>query len=132
MTAVTRLVTYVDLDKAATDAQHTSVTARLEAVLADDRSLVLLNDRGWSWTASAPTDAWSHISAEEIEEEARTVVGPDEPTGGETHEQVAAGHWSFLAGILTQQGVDVEAQELAGLSHDVVLSEHLRARIRGQ
>ncbi|MGW5421650.1 hypothetical protein [Streptomyces sp. NPDC003943] len=130
MTAVTRLVTYVDLDKAATDARHTSVTARLEAVLADDRSLVLLDDCGWSWTSSAPMDTRLQISAEEIEKEARTVVGPDEPTGGETHEQMVAGHWSFLAGILTQQGVDVEAQELEGLSHDVVLSEHLRALIR--
>lgn len=130
MTAVTRLVTYADLDMAATDARHTSVTARLEAVLADGRSLVLLDDRGWSWISSAPMDTQWQISAEEIEKEARTVVGPDEPTGGETHEQMAAGYWSFLAGIVTRQGVDVEAQELEGLSHDVVLSERLRARIR--
>ncbi|MGW4160985.1 hypothetical protein [Streptomyces sp. NPDC004788] len=121
----------MDLDKAATDAaRHTSVTARLEAVLADDRSLVLLDDRGWSWTSSAPADTLSHISVEEVEKEARTVVGPDEPIGGETHEQMAASHWNLLAGILTRQGVDAEAQELEGLSHDVVLSEDLRALIR--
>lgn len=132
MTAVTRLVTYVDWDEAATDIQHAFVTARLEAVLADDRSLVLLDDRGWGWTSSASTDAQSHISADEIEKDARTVVGSDEPVGGETYEQAAADHWNSLADILTRQGVDVEAQELAGLSHDVVLSEHLRARIRDQ
>lgn len=132
MTAVTRLVTYVDLDEVATDAQRTSVTARLEAVLEDDRSVVLLDDRGWWWTSSAPTDAQSHFSAEELEDEARMVVGPDEPVGGETTEQAAADHWNSLADILTRQGVDVEAQELAGLSHDVVLSEHLRARMRDQ
>ena len=128
VTAVTRLITYVDLDEAATDAQHMSVTARLEAALADDRSLVLLDDRGW--TSSVPTGTQLRISAEEIEVDARLVVGPDEPNGGETREQMAARHWNFLADILKRQGVDVEARELEWLSHDVVLSEHLRARIR--
>ncbi|MFG3490046.1 hypothetical protein [Streptomyces sp. NPDC047972] len=132
MAAVNRLLTYVDLDEAVTGAQHTSVTARLAAVLVDDRRVVLLNDRGWSWTSSAPTATRPQISAEDIEKEARMVVGPDEPTGSETHEQMAAGHWSFLAGILARQGVDVRARELAELPHDVVLSEDLRARIRGQ
>jgi len=130
--AVTRLITYVDLDEAATDAQHMSVTARLEAALAEDRSLVLLDDRGWGWTSSAPAGTQLRISAEEIERDARTVVGPDEPNGGETREQMAASHWNFLANILKRRGVDVEARELERLSHDVVLSEHLRARIRDQ
>ncbi|MET9373623.1 hypothetical protein ABZX98_05660 [Streptomyces sp. NPDC002992] len=130
MTTVTRLVTYVELDEAATDTRHVSVTARLEAVCADDRSLVLLDDRGWSWSSSAPMDTQPRISAEEIEKDARTVVGPDEPIGGETPEQMAAGHWNFLADVLKRQGVDVETRELERLSHDVVLSEPLRALIR--
>ncbi|MFF3762716.1 hypothetical protein ACFYYR_01270 [Streptomyces sp. NPDC001922] len=130
MTAVTRLVTHVDLDEGATGARHVSVTARLEVVLADGRSLVLLNDRGWGWSSSAPTDTQLRISAEDIENDARMVVGPDEPNDGETHEQMAAGHWSSLADILKQQGVDVEAQELERLSHDVVLTERLQARIQ--
>ncbi|WP_461006337.1 hypothetical protein [Streptomyces capparidis] len=125
MTVVTRLVTDVDLDDAATDARRMSVSARLEAQLADGRGVVLLDDRGWSsWGG---TDIRGRISAEDVEETARTVVGPDEPIDGLTHEQMAAGHWGSLARALRQQGVDVDPQELERLPHDVVLGERLRA-----
>jgi hypothetical protein len=127
MTVVTRLVTHAELDEVATDARQLSVSARLEAVLADGRSLVLLDDRGWS--VSGPVDIRARISAEDVESDTRMVVGPDEPFDGQTHEQAAADHWSSLAGILGQQGVNVDARELARLPHDVVLSERLRAWI---
>lgn len=127
MTAVTRLVTYTDLDVGATSTRQLSVSARLEAVLADGRSVVLLDDRGWS--SSGPAGIPALTSAEDIEETARTVVGPDEPFDGMTQEQMAAGHWGYLAGLLGQHGVDVPAHELEQLSHDVVLSERLRAWI---
>ncbi|MGP3967014.1 hypothetical protein [Streptomyces sp. 6N223] len=129
-TGVIRLVTHADLDDGATDARQMSVSARLTAVLADGRGLVLLDDRGWSSSphgGGADIRAW--ISAEEVASTARVVVGPDEPGDGETHEQVAAGHWASLAGILGQQGVDVDARELERLPHDVVLSARLRAWI---
>ncbi|KUJ68243.1 hypothetical protein ACZ90_20160 [Streptomyces albus subsp. albus] len=127
MTVVTRLVTHADLDDVATDVRQISVSARLEAVLADGHSLVLLDDRGWS--VSGPVDIRARISAEDVERDIRMVVGPDEPFGGRTHEQMAADHWSSLASILRRQGVDVDAQELERLPHDVVLSERLRAWI---
>ncbi|MET9853887.1 hypothetical protein ABZY57_13160 [Streptomyces sp. NPDC006450] len=127
MSVVTRLVTYTDLDVGATSARQLSVSARLEAVLADGRSVVLLDDRGWS--SSGPADIRALSSAEDIEETARTVVGPDEPFDGMTQEQMAAGHWGYLADVLGQQGVDVPAHELRRLPHDVVLSERLRAWI---
>ncbi|MFF1408569.1 hypothetical protein ACFVX6_02030 [Streptomyces sp. NPDC058289] len=127
MTVVTRLVTYTDLHVDATNARQLSVSARLEAVLADGRSVVLLDDRGWS--SSGPSGIRALTSAEDIEETARTVVGPDEPFDGMTQEQMAAGHWGYLAGVLGEQGVDVPAHELERLPHDVVLSERLRAWI---
>lgn len=58
MTAVTRLVTYTDLHVGATTARRLSVSARLEAVLADGRSVVLLDDRGWS--TSGPSGMPAH------------------------------------------------------------------------
>lgn len=128
MTVVTRLVTHADLDGSATDARQLSVSARLEAVLADGRSLVLLDDRGWG--ASLPAgggDIRAWISVEEVERTARVVVGPDEPAEGETPEQSAAGHWGSLARSLARRGVDVDARELARLPHEVVLSDRLRA-----
>jgi hypothetical protein len=68
-------------------------------------------------------------SAEDNEETARVVVGPDEPPDGYTQEDMEAGHWAYLAGSLRQQGVAVDATELTRLPHDVVLSERLLARV---
>ncbi|MCX4776575.1 hypothetical protein [Streptomyces sp. NBC_01264] len=127
MTVVTRLVTYTDLDAGGTSARQLSVSARLEAVLADGRSVVLLDDRGWS--SSGPAGLLASTSGEDLEETARTVVGPDEPFDGMTREQMAAGHWGHLADVLGQHGVDVAAHELERLPHDVVLSARLRAWI---
>jgi hypothetical protein len=60
MTAVARLVTFVDVDDRAGEARRMSVSARHEAALADGRRVLLLDDRGWSSTALrrfAPTGA---------------------------------------------------------------------------
>jgi hypothetical protein len=62
VTAVARLVTRVDTDDDGSDPRRMSVSARLDAELADGRSVVLLNDRGWSGTAG-----WAWTSAQEIE-----------------------------------------------------------------
>lgn len=46
MSAVTRLLTFVDLGDRAND-DATSVSARQEAELADGSRVLLLDDRGW-------------------------------------------------------------------------------------
>jgi hypothetical protein len=121
---VERLVTTVDVDERAPDDGHVSVRALHEAVLADGRRLVLLDDRGWSSSA-----AWTEVSASDVEETARMVVGPDEPAAGSTWEESQDGHWAYLARRLRGHGMGVEPGELRGLPHDVVLGEALRARI---
>ena len=70
------------------------------------------------------------MSAEEIEETARVVVGPDEPFDGRSQEDMETDHWASLAEVLRQQGVVVDARELKRLPHEVVLSERLLARLR--
>ncbi|WP_052847950.1 hypothetical protein [Streptomyces avicenniae] len=125
-TAVARLVTFVELDGAPT-ARQLSVSARLDAELADGRGLVLLGDRGW--TMAGGPGLWTSLSAEDIERDARTVVGPDEPFDGRTHERMAADHWRALADTLGRHGVAVDGAGLARLPHDVVLGERLRARL---
>ncbi|MFG2140212.1 hypothetical protein [Streptomyces sp. NPDC048650] len=130
MTVATGLITRVDLDEVASGARQMSVSARLEAVIADGRRLVLLDNRGWSSSLhGGGVDLRAWISVEDIESTARVVVGPDEPSDGETYEQQAADHWGTLADLLRRHGVDVDAQELERLPHDVVLSQRLRAWI---
>lgn len=144
MVAVARLVTLVDVRDDVPDAGWMSVSARHEAVLGDGRRVPLLDDRGWSASlkrcrvdegrAGDPTrddvpDIWAVTSIADIEEEARAVVGPDEPFDGHSQEDMEADHWAYLAHILWQQGVPVDAEELKRLPHEVVLSERLLARV---
>jgi hypothetical protein len=142
--AVTHLVTLVETEDDGTDTRQMHVSARHEAVLADGRHVLLLDDRGWSGglmvsfapgesatpppAADAP-DIWTAMSVEQIERTARGVVGPDEPFGGESREEAEAGHWAYLAGILREQGVIVDPAELGRLPHEVVLGQRLRALV---
>jgi hypothetical protein len=124
MATVERLITTADVDDLSPDHPYVSVRARLEAVLADGRRLMLLGDRGW-----ASSQSWAALSAEDVEKTARMVVGPDEPAPGRSREEEEAGHWSHLAGTLGGYRVAVDAGELRNLPHDVVLGERLLARI---
>ena len=44
-------------------------------------------------------------------------------------EDMEADHWSYLAGVLRQQGVIVDGAELQRLPHDVILGPRLLERI---
>jgi hypothetical protein len=143
--AVTRLVTFVDLADGVGDTRHMAVSARHEAVLSDGRHVVLLDDRGWSsslrtafyagdasdrdFLREQRPDIWATTSVEEIEQEARMVVGPDEPSSGFSQEDAEQGHWAYLSDVLRRHGVVVDALDLRRLPHDVVLSERLLARL---
>ena len=128
MAPVTRLVTFVDVYDDVVDARQMSVSARHEAVLVNGRRVLLLDDRGWSLSGGT-FDIWAVTSVEDIVETARVVVGPDEPFGSRSHEDMAADHWAQLAEVLRQQGIVADALELKRLPHDVVLSERLLARV---
>ncbi|MDT0307427.1 hypothetical protein RM780_10675 [Streptomyces sp. DSM 44917] len=127
MADVTRLVTHVELDGDAPPGRRSlSVSARLEAVLTDGRTVVLLNDRGWTSSLSGEgPPGW--ITAEEIEETARTVVGPDEPGEDQTHVEATAAHWRSLAATLTHAGAPTAPETLERLPRTVHLGPRLRA-----
>ena len=142
MPAVLHLLTTVELDRA--DEHSMSVSARLDAVLADGRRVVLLDDRGWSASlgflhdgasedglrrAREEADIWAGETAEELERAARDVVGPDEPEDGRSSDATAAGHWGALADRLRGHGADVTAGDLQTLRHEAQLSEEILARL---
>ena len=93
----------------------------------DGRRLTVLDDRGW--TESGPPDIWRHTSVESITAQARTVVGPDEPSEGHSEEASDADHLEYLTGLLDQQDVHIAAGELQRLPHDVEPTERLRIRL---
>ena len=149
MTSVVRLLTFVqiaDEDDDGPDARRMSVSARHEAVLADGRRVVLLDDRGWSGQLGVfwfdepsrrkrglvePTGIWAYETVQEMERTARDVVGPDEPFESHTQADMEASHWESLARVLQREGVEVDAAELRGLPHDVELSDRVLARLGG-
>ncbi|MEO6144491.1 MAG: hypothetical protein ABIP19_10975 [Dermatophilaceae bacterium] len=124
---MTRLVTSVDVDVNFDASGRMSVSARHEAELVGGRRVLLLDDRGWS--ASGPSNIWATTSVEDLVATTRMVVGPDEPFGGRSHEDMEAEHWVGLAEILRMQGVVADALELKQIPHEVVLSERLLARV---
>jgi hypothetical protein len=132
MPDVVRLETVADLQQAE-DARDLSVSARLEAVLAGGRRIMLLDGRGWTeglrGSGMDATDVWTTTSEAEIARTARLVVGPDEAYGGRSQSEMDEGHWATLAETLRAQGVDASPDELRRLPHDVTLSERLRARL---
>jgi hypothetical protein len=74
VTAVKRLVTYVDIADDPSSAREISVALRHKLELTDGRQVLLLDDRGWGSTGE-----WTDRSAEDIGETSRMVVGPDAP-----------------------------------------------------
>jgi hypothetical protein len=132
--AVARFITFTDVVGAGGAVGQASVRARHEALLSDGRRVVIFDDRGWSWSLrssgdDAVHDPWSSTSRQDIEDAARVVVGPDEPFGHHSQEDMEADHWAHVARVLQQHGVGATARELPGVRHDVVLSQRLLAQL---
>lgn len=125
MSSLVGLVTYALLVDHT--AKRYSVDLRHVARLDDGQEVPLLDDRGFTGTfVGGRSDPSTHVGTrEQIELDARTCVGPDEPVGLETSEQMVTSHYAFLAKRLRAAGVRTTVEELNGLSHDVVLDERL-------
>ena len=77
----------------------------------------------------SPISNWALTSAHDIAETTRVVVGPDEPFGGRSQDDMESDHWNALTEKLRADGVVVDAGELRQLPHAVVLSDRLVARL---
>ncbi len=142
MSEIRRLVVVVGLD-GRNDRRNQFFFAHLYAELADERRVVVLDDRGWASSmgiaASEPgTDAqraeldiWARQTAADLEFTARTVVGPDEPREGMSYQKGEDHYWAYLVRLLADRGVATDAATLRGLAVDVELSERVRARLGG-
>jgi hypothetical protein len=134
MPRVLSLLTLVDLREDDADSRRISVAVTQEAVLDDGRRILLLDGRGWSSElrgagAGEIPDIWATASEHEIAEQALVVVGPDEPFGGRSQEDMARDHWEVLAETLRAEGASVNGAQLRVLANRVVLSERLRKRM---
>lgn len=159
MSTVTRLVTVVDLDspivppevrdalvidgpppdgvepvaihvvhaEPAYNASEMSFSVLHLAALDDGRRLTLLDDRGWG--VHGPADVWQRATIEELADDARTVVGPDEAYGNHSQADMAAEHRASLADILRQHGVHCDPEDLSRLPHEVEFTERVRDRV---
>jgi hypothetical protein len=138
VTVLSRLVTFVDLR--VHEGPGLSFSARHEVVLRDGRRKVLLDDRGWTQSAvffstgdppmqENQVDPWEGVTPKQIDESARTVVGPDEAYGDYTPADIEEAHWAYLTAILKREGIEVDATEFETLGHDVVLSYRLLASL---
>ncbi|MDX6552004.1 MAG: hypothetical protein QOH74_492 [Gaiellales bacterium] len=133
MVRVVRLVTIADV-REDVDARRISVSARHEAVLEDGSRVLLLDDRGWTEElrgagATGIDNLWALTPEHDIVETTRVVVGPDEPYGGRTQDDMETDHWNALAETLRRHGVAADAGGLRQLPHDVVLSDRLLSRL---
>jgi hypothetical protein len=115
---IRRLVTFVDLP--GREPRTGSICARLVAETSDGE-VVLLNDRGWSSSGELASQ-----TAEEVEQNARTVVGPDEPLSGSTQAEAETRYWTMLEQKLRKAGIDPGDVDLQSLRHDVEISDRLR------
>lgn len=121
-----RLVTRLDISPGAD--QHVQIDARHELQLDAARSILLLSDRGWGLSGCS----WPKLTVEEIETDARVVVGPDEPFGDRSEQDMWRDHWADLADVAARQHVAITAADLSRLPHDVILSPRLLERLRSQ
>lgn len=85
------------------------------------RRLTVLDDRVGR---GQPTGIWSYTSVEEIEQEARTMVGPD----GDGPE-METWFWAHRADLLGERGPSIDPRQLIGSHTTLELSEEVRARI---
>jgi hypothetical protein len=122
--AALRLVTYASLEDQSPSSY--SVALRHVARLPDGREVVLLDDRGFGGGTTSPEVVWTR---EQVELDARTCVGPDEPVGRQTRDEVDRWHREVIAQRLQAAGVAISADEVSRLEHAVVLDERLTAAV---
>jgi hypothetical protein len=115
-----RLVTYARLSA------HTGSTYEVQlrhvARLDGGREIVLLEDHGLCGTTLTSSIVGRR---EEVEHDARVCVGPDEPVGDQTRAQAVTAHREHIARLLSEAGVDIDADGVGHLPHEVVLDEAL-------
>lgn len=118
-----RLVITADVDG---PGAAVSIKARLELEVAHEVRVLLLDDRGWS-----STGLWTDVSVEDVRYTTLKTVGPDEPFGDLTTEDMERDHWTSLQQAARRHGVAMDAEQLRSLPRDVVLTPLLLDRMAG-
>lgn len=91
------------------------------AILADGRRVVF--DRpGFATGVSGVDDPWSFLTVEDIEDDVRTTLAPDDAAAGDQN-------WRHIARRLADLDVETSMDELMRVPFDLELSGRLQARL---
>lgn len=104
------------------DARSQSFSVSEFVTLEDGRRVILHEDRGFTigWRSSGEPgsgDIRGHETRDSITRDVLNVVLPDDDECAEDHP------WSWLAELARARGLDVTAEDLRGLTYEVVLTD---------
>lgn len=119
-----KLVTLVSV--ADPDSRRVNLRCLLSIELDDGERVPLLADRGWG-----TTELWAQTTMAELEDVARMVSGPDDPSGDLSAEDAVRGYWRGVEREAKDRHVFVTAEQLADLPHHVEFNEDIFTRIEG-
>lgn len=93
------------------------------AILADGRRVVL--DRpGFATGVSGVDNPWAYLTVEDIEDDVRTTLEPDDDGAGDQN-------WRHIARRLAELDIETSVDELMRVPFDIEISERLEARLAG-
>ena len=104
---------FPSLAEAEPGSTQVSVGVLFQAQLEDGRCIVLLDDRGFSTSAQ-----WQQVTPAEIRATSLVVVGPDEPSPGQTQAEALHDYWEYIASLLAAQQIQEPTEELVKLEHE--------------
>jgi hypothetical protein len=118
LTAVERLVTFVDINDArdrGPDAETMSVQAHHVALLDDGREVLLIGDRGWTSRIPAGLSR-DHESIRDLRDTAMKAVWE-------------AGQPEHVAAVLRTEGVAIDPDAVHRIPHEIEISDRVIARV---
>lgn len=125
---ISRLGLVCELDSVSADGRSASFAVAEYAVFADERRLILHDDRGWGDRIhqTGPPDPdlnyWTHVTIESLVDTALLVLIPDEGDPADEHD------WTRLVALFAEIDVTTTRAQLRSLPYVVEFGDKILAR----